>query len=67
MEKTVFYLNDKQTNFLEIEFEWFTEYDTREQWPEICAASLNGLMVIKIDEMPKELKRDIIQQIYEQR
>jgi hypothetical protein len=64
MEKTIFYLNDEQTHFLEVEFEWFTEDETWHDWPEICAASLNGLMGIKLDEMPKELKNDIVKQIY---
>jgi hypothetical protein len=67
MEKIIYPLNDEQTHFLEVFFEWFTEYDTRQDWPEINSVSLDGLMVIKIDEMPKELRQAIINYIYEKR
>lgn len=67
MEKLIYPLNDEQTHFLEVEFEWFTEYGTRQDWPEINSVSLNGLMGLKKSEMPKELRADIIRRIYEQR
>ena len=67
MKQILYYLNDEQSHFLEVFFEWFTEYETRQDWPEIYAVSLDGVMVIKLDEMPKELKADIIKTIYEQR
>lgn len=67
MKKTIYPLNDDQSHFLEVYFEWFTEYDTRQDWPEINSVSLDGLMVIKMDEIPKELRTDIIRHIYEQR
>ena len=67
MEKIIYPLNDEQTHFLEVCFEWFTEYETRQDWPEINSVSLDGLMVIKVDEIPKELRHAIINRIYEQR
>ena len=67
MEKIIYPLNDEQTHFLEVLFEWFTEYETRQDWPEINSVSLDGLMTIKQDEMPKELRQAIINHIYEQR
>ena len=67
MEKIIYPLNDEQTHFLEVLFEWFTEYETRQDWPEINSVSLDGLMTIKQDEMPKELRQAIINRIYEQR
>ena len=67
MEKIIYPLNDEQTHFLEVFFEWFTEYETRQDWPEINSVSLDGLMAIKQDEMPKELRQAIINHIYEQR
>lgn len=67
MEKITYPLNDDQSHFLEVGFEWFTEYDTRQDWPEINSVSLDGLMGIKLNEMPKELRQQIINHIYEQR
>lgn len=67
MEKITYPLNDEKSHFLEVFFEWFTEYETRQYWPEINSVSLNGLMGIKLDEMPKELRQQIINRIYEQR
>ena len=67
MGKIIYPLNDEQTHFLEVYYEWFTEYETGQDWPEINSVSLDGLMVIKLDEMPKELRQAIINRIYEQR
>lgn len=69
MEKTKIYFDDQQVHFLEVDYEWYEHQnkdDDFDPWPEILGVSLDGTMSIKIAEIPKDLKKQIIAHLYEQ-
>lgn len=57
----IFFLDESESHFFEVEAEVLTDIT---DWPfveyvEINAVSLDGVMSIKLDEIPKELRKQL--------
>lgn len=66
MEKTKYFIDPLECNFLEV------EYERSEDWSagagdeviiDLCSVSLNGEMSLKLESLPADWKRDILEQI----
>lgn len=65
MERTKYFIDPAEANFLEVEYEVFDDVSC---WPpqteiDLCGVSLNGEMSLKLESLPANWRRDILEQI----
>lgn len=65
MERIKYFIDPAEANFLEVEYETFEDFSA---WPhetviDLCGVSLNGEMSLKLESLPANWRRDILEQI----
>lgn len=66
MERIKFFIDPAEANYLEVEFEVDEDWSAgagNQVLIEICGVSLNGEMSLKINDLPKNWKKQILEQI----